>query len=58
MQLTDIPGVGPKRRKALLTAFGSLAGIRAADTEALTAVKGMNAAAAQAVRSWAERSGS
>ena len=55
-QLENIPGIGPKRRKALLSAFGSLDGIRAADREALLSVKGMTAAAAEAVLSWAEKS--
>ena len=54
-QLEDIPGVGPARRKALLKAFGSLKAIRAADTEMLAAVPGMNRAAAEAVRAWAEK---
>ena len=52
-QLEDIPGIGPARRKALLKAFGSLKAIRAADTEALAAVRGMNRASAEAVRRWA-----
>ena len=54
-QLEDIPGVGPARRKALLKTFGSLKAIRAADTETLAAVPGMNRAAAEAVRAWAEK---
>ncbi|MBP5728106.1 MAG: excinuclease ABC subunit UvrC [Clostridia bacterium] len=54
-QLEDIPGVGPARRKALLKAFGSLKAIKAADEEALAAVPGMNRAAAEAVRAWAEK---
>src|SRR5207342_1869728 len=29
-ELDDVPGVGPRRRRALLTRFGSLAGIRRA----------------------------
>ena len=56
-QLEDIPGVGPARRKALLKAFGSLKAIREADTETLAAVPGMNRAAAEAVRTWAENKG-
>ena len=48
-QLEDIPGIGPTRRKALLKAFGSLKAIRQASREELLAVKGMNAAAADAV---------
>ena len=49
-RLEDIPGIGPARRKALLKAFGSLKGIQEADEDAIAAVKGMNAAAAKAVR--------
>ena len=55
-QLEDIPGVGPVRRKALLKAFGSLKAIKAADLETLAGVPGMNRAAAEAVRGWAESS--
>ena len=54
-QLEDIPGVGPTRRKALLKAFGSLKAIKAADLETLAGVPGMNRAAAEAVRAWAEK---
>ena len=38
--LDDVPGVGPRRRKALLEAFGSLAGVRRASREELTASVG------------------
>ena len=51
--LEEIPGIGPARRKELLKAFGSLKAIREADTDALAAVRGMNRAAAEAVRAWA-----
>ena len=54
-QLEDIPGVGPARRKALLKTFGSLKAIKAADLETLAGVPGMNRAAAEAVRAWAEK---
>ena len=53
-QLEDIPGIGPARRKALLKAFGSIQRISAADEQALRAVPGMTAAAAQAVLQWSE----
>jgi excinuclease ABC subunit C len=43
-ELDDIPGVGPRRRKALLTAFGSLTGVRRATREDLIAVVGAKAA--------------
>ena len=52
--LEDIPGIGPKRRKALLTKLGSLKAIKEATEEQLLAVPGMNKAAAQAVLKWAE----
>jgi len=40
--LDEIPGIGPKRRKALLERFGSLEAIRQATVEELAAVPGMN----------------
>jgi len=39
--LDDIPGVGEKRRKALLKTFGSLDGIRSASIEEIAQVPGM-----------------
>ena len=39
-ELDAVPGVGPRRRRALLTAFGSLAGVRRASREDLTAIVG------------------
>jgi excinuclease ABC subunit C len=48
--LDDIPGIGPKRRRALLKAFGSLDGIRAASIEDLAAVPGMNRKAAEELK--------
>jgi excinuclease ABC subunit C len=45
--LDEIPGIGPKRRKALLERFGSLDGIRQATVEELAAVEGMTRAAAE-----------
>jgi excinuclease ABC subunit C len=44
--LDDVAGVGPRRRRALLTTFGSLAGVRRATLEELTSVVGAKAAAA------------
>lgn len=52
-QLEDIPGIGPKRRKALLTRFGSLKAIRAATEEELLSTPGISKPAAQAVLAWA-----
>ena len=44
--LDEVPGIGPRRRRALLTAFGSVAGVRRATREELGAVVGPRAAAA------------
>jgi excinuclease ABC subunit C len=38
--LDDVPGIGPRRRRALLTKFGSLAGVRRATREELAAAVG------------------
>ncbi len=43
-ELDEIPGVGPRRRKAMLTAFGSLAAVRRATREELVAVVGARCA--------------
>jgi len=45
-ELDAVPGIGPRRRRALLTAFGSVAGVRRATREELGAVVGSKAAAA------------
>ena len=47
--LDDIPGIGEKRRKALMRTFGSLEAVREADVETLQAAESMNAASARAV---------
>jgi excinuclease ABC subunit C len=41
-----VPGIGPRRRRALLTRFGSLAGVRRATREELITVVGARAATA------------
>jgi excinuclease ABC subunit C len=48
--LDDIPGIGQKRRRALLRHFGSLKAIKQATLEELTTVAGMSRKAAEAVR--------
>jgi excinuclease ABC subunit C len=45
-ELDQIPGIGAGRRRALLTRFGSLAGVRRATREELASVVGARAAAA------------
>lgn len=47
--LEEIPGIGPKRRKALLTRFGSLDALRRATVEEVAAVPGMTRALAEEV---------
>jgi len=43
-ELDDIPGIGPRRRRALLASFGSVAGVRRASREDLTALVGRQVA--------------
>jgi excinuclease ABC subunit C len=43
-ELDSVPGIGPRRRRALLIAFGSLAGVRRASREELTGVVGAKTA--------------
>ena len=45
-ELDDVPGIGPRRRRTLLTRFGSVAGVRRATREELSAAVGSKAAAA------------
>jgi excinuclease ABC subunit C len=49
-QLDDVPGIGSRRRSALLKHFGSLDAIRAASVEELAAVPGMTRKAAEQVK--------
>jgi excinuclease ABC subunit C len=42
--LDDVPGIGPRRRRVLLTTFGSVAGVRRATREELAAAVGTKAA--------------
>lgn len=50
--LQGIPGIGPARAKALLRTFGTVGRVKEATEEELSAVKGMNAQAAKAVRAY------
>jgi len=45
-RLEDIPGIGPRRRAALLRHFGGLPGLKAAGEEEIARVEGVNAALA------------
>ena len=47
--LDEIPGLGPSRKKALLSAFGSVKKLRAANAETIAAVQGVGPKVALAV---------
>jgi excinuclease ABC subunit C len=49
-RLDEIPGVGPKRKQALLRHFGSLRGIQQAATEELLAVPGITRVVAEQIK--------
>ena len=49
-QLDGVPGIGPKRRSALLKHFGSIEAIRAASVKELAAVPGMTRTAAEQLK--------
>jgi excinuclease ABC subunit C len=48
--LDSVPGVGPKRRQALLTAFGSLSNLRQATVDEIAAVPGIPRRVAESVK--------
>ena len=48
--LDDVPGLGPKRRRALLRAFGSLRGVLEASDAALLEVEGVTPGIVSALR--------
>ena len=49
-QLDGIPGIGPKRRSALLRRFGSIDAIRSASIDELAGTPGMTRTAAEQVK--------
>lgn len=48
-RLEDVPGIGPRRRAALLKHFGGLAGLKAAGEEEIARVEGINASLAERI---------
>lgn len=55
--LSDVPGIGPKRKKALLAAYPDLAAIRQASVEELGKLPGMSKSAAAAVLDFLSQQG-
>ncbi len=49
-QLDSIPGVGPKKRRALIEAFGSVEGVRQASIEDVARIRGIGRELAQLIR--------
>ncbi|HND33611.1 MAG TPA: helix-hairpin-helix domain-containing protein, partial [Myxococcota bacterium] len=47
--LDDVPGIGPTRRKALLTHFGSMSGLKKATAAQIAEVPGVGAALAEII---------
>jgi excinuclease ABC subunit C len=52
--LDTIPGIGPRRKRALLNRFGSVKGIREASEDELAATKGMTEGLAKKVKEYLE----
>ena len=50
--LEEAPGIGPKRRKALLETFGSFEGVKNSTIDQLASVEGMSKASAEGLRKW------
>jgi len=50
--LDDIPGIGPKRRKALLNEFGSVEAIKNASVERISQTKGITPAIANRIKEY------
>ena len=53
--LTKIKGIGDAKAKALLSAFGGMAGVKAATEEEIAAVKGISKADAAGIREYFDR---
>ncbi|HMD87725.1 MAG TPA: excinuclease ABC subunit UvrC [Anaerolineaceae bacterium] len=53
-RLEAVPGIGPARRKALLTQFGSIQGIQEASLEELERIPGISEEIAQSIKSQLE----
>ncbi|TFG32958.1 excinuclease ABC subunit UvrC [Candidatus Thorarchaeota archaeon] len=56
--LEDAPGIGQKRRKALIETFGSFEGVKNATIEEISAVEGMSKTSAEELRKWLDEENS
>jgi len=56
--LDDVPGIGPKRRDALLAHFSSIDQLREADVTEIASIPGVGPAAAEAVKAFFLEEGS
>ncbi|HOV49291.1 MAG TPA: excinuclease ABC subunit UvrC [Anaerolineae bacterium] len=54
-QLDEIPGIGPVKRRGLLSHFGSLAAIQSASIEELTQVRGISTTLATVIQGYFEK---
>ncbi|MCK5240475.1 MAG: hypothetical protein KAR33_13040, partial [Candidatus Thorarchaeota archaeon] len=50
--LEEAPGIGPKRRQALLQSLGSYDKVRQASVDDLAKVEGMSETSAKSLREW------
>jgi excinuclease ABC subunit C len=50
--LDGVPGIGPKRKKALLRQFGSVKAIREANVEELAKVRGITKSLAHKIKEY------
>ncbi|MFO7836233.1 MAG: excinuclease ABC subunit UvrC [Candidatus Thorarchaeota archaeon] len=55
--LEDAPGIGPKRRSALLKTFGSYQNVQNASVDALASVDGISASLAESLKEWLDTEG-
>lgn len=50
--LDTVPGIGPSRKRALLTHFGSIGAIKSAPLDEISSIKGINYALAQKIKEY------
>ena len=50
--IDSVPGIGPKRRRMLISRFGSSAGVKAASLEELASIPGMTTSLAQKIKEY------